>query len=190
MKIGDKLHFSPEYKFTQLDWDNKKELIEAFKDRVKGFYLNPAKKLNEAKDSFAAGSLCITAIDFLARIETGLDRVGERFEKWLKDNIEEFDKQDPDCQSRTLAYRFYDEFRNGLVHEGRIKNAGQFSYEIKELVEVTESVMIVNPEKLLQAIEKTFDKYIGMLEKEGPIFQIFKCALIRDFQRDVEYASR
>jgi len=190
MKIGDKLYFSPKYKFTQLDWDNKKELIEAFKDRVKGFYLNPAKKLNEAKYSFAAGILCITAIDFLARIETGLDRIGKRFEKWLKDNIEEFDKQDPDCQSRTLAYRFYDEFRNGLVHEGRIKNAGQFSCEIKELVEVTESVMIVNPEKLLQAIEKTFDKYIGMLEKEGSIFQIFKCALIIDFQRDVEYASR
>jgi len=49
MKIGDNLYFSHEYKFTQLDWDNKKELIEAFKDRVKGFYLNPAKKLNEEK---------------------------------------------------------------------------------------------------------------------------------------------
>ena len=166
-------------------------MIDAFKDRVRGFYLEPAGKLNDAKNGFAAGVLCITTIDFLARIETGLlNGVGERFEKWLKDNIKEFDIQDPDRPSQTLAHRFYDEFRNGLVHEGRIKNAGQFSYEFDELVKVIDSVMIVNPEKLLEAIKKSFNRYMEVVEKEKFAFQAFKCALIRDFRRDVEYASR
>ncbi len=112
-----------------------------------------------------------------------MDEAGKRFKKWLKDNIKEFDTQD-------FAHRFYDEFRNGLVHEGRIKNGGQFSYELKELVRVIDSIMIVNPEKLLEKIEKSFEKYIGTVEKEEWAFQALKCALIRDFQRDIEHANR
>ena len=50
--------------------------------------------------------------------------------------------------------------------------------------------MIVNPEKLLDAIEKSFNRYMKRVEKEEFIFQELKCALIRDFQRDVEYANR
>ncbi len=70
MKIGEMLYFSPKYKFSDLKWDDKKTLIEAFKDRVRGFYLEPARQLNDAKKGFATGVLCVTTIDFLARIET------------------------------------------------------------------------------------------------------------------------
>jgi hypothetical protein len=34
MIIGDKLYFSPKYKFTDLKWDDKKNLTDAFRDRV------------------------------------------------------------------------------------------------------------------------------------------------------------
>jgi hypothetical protein len=47
MKIGDILYFSPNYKFNQIDWDNKEDLINAFKNRVDVFYLNPADDLNK-----------------------------------------------------------------------------------------------------------------------------------------------
>jgi len=189
MRVGDILYFSPNYKFSELRWSDKEKLIEAFKDRVEGFYLKPAKKLNEERHGFAAGVLCVATIDFLARIETGLlNATGRRFKKWLKDNIKEFNENDPLDQNITLAYRFYDEFRNGLVHEGRIKNVGQFSYEFDELVRVENSVMIVNPEKLLEKIERSFNRYIEKIRRNESAFQAFKCALIRDFQRDVEYA--
>ena len=134
MRVNNILLFSPVYKFSDLNWDDEKILIGAFKDRVKGFYIEPAEKLNDDKNGFAAGILCVTTIDFLARITIGADNVGERIERWLSKCITEFNQNDPDDRSRTLARRFYKEFRNGLVHEGRIKNCGQFSDNFNELI--------------------------------------------------------
>jgi len=191
MRIADILYFSPDYKFSHLKWDDKKTLIDAFKDRVKGFYLEPAKKLNEDKNGFATGVLCVTTIDFLARIATTeTDKVEKRILEWLKANIEEFREADPDAPRQTLANRLYDEFRNGLVHEGRIKNAGQFSYDFQELVEVGDGIMVVNPDRLLNAINSSFERYIDQIERKEFVFHQFRCALMRDFQKDVEYANR
>lgn len=194
MRISDMLYFSPKYKFLDLKWDNKKTLTDAFKDRVEGFYIEPTKKLNLDKNVFAVGIMCVSTIDFLARIKTGLDLVNEKiFEDWLSLNIKEFNRSDPDTptSSRTLACRFYKEFRCGLVHEGRIKNAGQFSYDFeKELVKVEDGVMIVNPHLLLNEIISSFDKFMYRVETEEFIFQQLRCALIRDFEKDVEAANR
>jgi len=190
MRVGDILRFSPNYKFSDLRWDDKKALIEAFKDRVRGFYLGPAKKLNEDKNGFATGVLCVTTIDFLARIATGIDKVGERFSEWLEASIEAFREADPDASGQTLANRFYREFRNGLVHEGRIKNAGQFSYDFKELIRVVDGIMVVNPARLLNAMNSSFEKHMDQVEREEFAWHQFRCALIRDFQKDVEYANR
>jgi hypothetical protein len=194
--MGDVLHFSPKYRFIDLKWDDKDNLIRAFQDRVEGFYVRPAKKLNQEKESaFAVGVLCVATVDFLARIETGSDKVKERFEKWVRSNIEQFNKANPDDASQTLAYRFYDEFRNGLVHEGRIKNAGHFSYDCGELVDTiavngTGRVMRINPDILLGLIAESLEKYLHRLRNEEFAFQAFRCALTRDFQRDVEYAMK
>lgn len=183
MRIRDVLYFSPKYKFSQLNWDDKDALIKAFEDRVKGFYLEPAEKLNENKCGFASGLLCVVTIDFLARIATGKEKVKrEDFEKWLKDNIEEFNDQ--------LATKFYKDFRCGLVHEGRIKNCGQFSYESKNLAWSEGKVMIVNPRLLLERIEKAFESYINKIQIEDSAFQNFKNALNRDFKNDFELARK
>jgi len=191
MRIGDILYFSPKFKFADLNWDDKNGLITAFQDRIIAFCLKPAQKLSSSGCSFAAGVICVTTVDFLARIETELtDDVGKRFEEWLKINIEQFNKPDPDNKSRILAARFYKEFRNGLVHEGRIKNAGQFSYDFQELIKVEQLVMIVNPECLLNSIETSFKRYVDKIEKDEFAFQNLKCALLRDFREDVEYANR
>lgn len=190
MKVGDYLYFSPNVKFRDLKWDEKEVLINAFIDRVEGFYLKPAKELDELKRGFATGVLCVTAVDFLARISTGIEEPGERMVKWLNDNIEQFRGPDPESSENTLAYRFYKDFRNGLIHEGRIKNAGQFSYDSEELVKVEKKVMTVNPDLLLKAIKKSFKEYIDKVEREEFSFQRFRYALIRDFQEDVELARR
>ncbi|GBD98831.1 hypothetical protein BMS3Abin07_00858 [bacterium BMS3Abin07] len=186
MRIGDILYFSPKYTFSALQWDNKDCLIAAFRDRVEGFYLNPAEELNHRKYTFASGVMCVTTIDFLARIETCMNNARNRNEKWLKDNIEEFKGRDPSKHSQSLASRFYDEFRNGLVHEGRIKNAGQFSYNFGELVKVEESAMIVNPGFLLKAIKGSFERFIDKVKSDDSAFRSLKCALLRDFRKEVE----
>lgn len=186
MKIGNILYFSPNYKFTQIEWDYKEQLLKAFRDRVEGFYLHPAQDLNQKRYGFVAGLVCVATIDFLARISIG-GNTGDRFETWLCKNTTELRKKDP-SNNRTLSRRFYEEFRNGLVHEGRIKNCGQFSYEFKDLVSVNDGVMLVNPERLLDEITKAFEKYMQEVKENEEDFRKFKKALKRDFQADVEYA--
>ncbi len=53
MRIDNKIYFSPNIRFTDIDWDDKCKLIDAFKDRVEGFYLKPAKILNKERYGFA-----------------------------------------------------------------------------------------------------------------------------------------
>jgi len=180
MRKGDILYFSPNYRFDQINWDNKKEVIKAFRDRVMGFYCNPAKILNESKHAFGAGVLCVTTIDFLAKITTNLEKVGQRIKKWLTENMRDFDE--------TSAQRFYEEFRNGLVHEGRIKKCGQFSYNFDELLHLENDRMIVNPNLLLENIIKSLNSYLIEVQNNDFIFQQFKCALIKNFQEDIECA--
>ena len=155
--MDDVLHFSPKYKFSDLVWENKHGLIDAFKDRVEGFYMHPAQKLNMDKDGFAVGLLCVATIDCLARISSETEKdVGGRFVLWLSVNIDEFKDSD-------LATRFYKEFRCGLVHEGRIKNAGEFSYEYPKMVSPFNGSIMVNPDKLLRAVEGSFQSYLQRL---------------------------
>lgn len=190
MRIGDFLYFSPNVKFTELEWNNRELLIRAFIDRVEGFYLKPTEKLDELKKGFATGVLCVTAIDFLARISTAIKEPGKRIVQWLNDNIEQFRKADTENQENTLAYRFYKDFRNGLVHEGRIKRAGQFSYDFpNELLRVVKGIIIVNPHLLLEAINRSFRKYMDKVEREGDAFQGFRSALEEDFREDAELSK-
>ena len=190
MRVGDILLFSPKYKFSVLNWDDKKILVDAFKDRVKGFYIDPAEKLNDDENVFAAGVLCVTTIDFLARITMGSDNPGERIERWLKKCITKFNQNDPNDRSRTIARRFYKEFRNGLVHEGRIKSCGQFSDNFSELIHMEDTIMVINPVLLLEAIKTSFETYMDNVENNTSLFHQFRCALIRDFGDDVEWAKR
>ena len=189
-RIGNKLYFSPKYKFTDLDWDDKNKLIKTFKDRVEGFYLTPTKILNNSKYAFAAGVMCVSTIDFLARITIGSDGVGDRIEHWLKRYVTEFNQSDPINRNITLARRFYEEFRNGLVHEGRIKNRGQFSYDYADLIHLEGEIMIVKPNLLLEKIRESFESYMINVEKDTSLFHQFRCALIRDFGDDVAWAKR
>lgn len=110
--------------------------------------------------------------------------------KWLKKNIKEFCKIDPNFTNRTLADRFNDEFRNGLIHEGRIKNVGQFSYDFPEIINMEEEVMIVNPGKLLCKIEFLLDNYIKQVKESESLFLKFRESLRKDFKREIDYIKK
>ena len=97
---------------------------------------------------------------------------------------------DSNNQNITLARRFCKEFRNGLVHEGRIKNCGQFSDDHSELIHMEDRIMVINSALLLEGIKTSFETYMGNVENNTSLFHQFRCALIRDFGDDVERAKR
>lgn len=179
MRAKDKLHFSPDCIFGELSFEDKEKLIDCFRDRVYGFYLNPAKLLNKKKFGFGCGLLCVATIDSLARISSPSKKDGLRFQNWLKNNIDEFKKKD-------FAKRFYEDFRCGLVHEGRIKNPGEFSYESKEILISDDEVILINPSLLLRKIEEAFEKYLSNLKEDSNVFNRFRDKLKEDFLEEVK----
>lgn len=164
-------------------------LIQAFRDRINGFYLGAIKKLNEDNDAFAAGLLCVTTMDVLSRLKSNIEEVRKRYVHWLATEIPEFAQRLPG-KKQLLADLFYKQFRNGLVHEGRIKDGGQFSYIFAGMITVENQFMIVNPWKLADNIETVFNRYMteGLTSSEE--FQSFTQMIIRDFGAKIAHAKR
>lgn len=185
MRIRDILFFAPNHRFADLSFENSTNMIEAFKARVEGFYLKPARKLVDEDDTFPGGVICVALIDFIARYSSGNRKVGQRFASWLEDNIAEFKGKDP-LKPRTLGSRFYEDFRNGLVHEGRIKNLGQFSKDFPELLHLIDGGMIVNPTQLIQRTGEGVSRYCDLVRKDKSEFRMLKRRLEIDFQAEIK----
>lgn len=182
MNIAEVLYFSPQFRFSELDFNDGTKVIGALRDRVEGFYLEPAGRLFCAGAAFACGLMCCASIDFLARYR-GVS--GSRITEWLKKNVPEFDRPDPQDSRRLLAARFEVDFRNGLAHEGRIKNLGQFSLDQKDLLRFVDSGMIVNPGFLLEAIRKAFAVYCTDLQSDPGLLQNLIKQLESDFSQEI-----
>jgi hypothetical protein len=190
MKVDNELYFAPGIRFLDMDWDDENSLIDAFFQRVIGYYLSPARKLIDAAEAFGAGVLCVTTIDFMSGIEEdSTGNVGKRYQRWLVNRIMEFSDPNPDDKTQTLARRFYDEFRNGLVHEGRIKNAGQFAIENGNIIEFEKSSMIVNPYYLQQEIDQALHQYVSELYENNLLAQKFRYTLINRFSEDMKHVN-
>lgn len=118
---GDILYFAPGIRFNQIDL-NGPTLPEQFNCRITGYYIKPAEECCERGQAFAAGVLLVSCIDALARFKFKTNDVGKRFKDFVQQEL-------PSFSNKELAKRFYEDFRNGLIHESRIKLGGQFSLE-------------------------------------------------------------
>jgi hypothetical protein len=164
MRINDALFFAPGIKFSDLDFSNNESIIEAFRRRVEGFYLAPARILIQKEQAFACGILCCVTIDFLARYSLPRKKNEWRICLWLQRNIPEFDPKRTGCSE--LAQSFQKDFRNGLVHEGRVKNLGQFSFDRKEVTSKVDGALLINPQILLEGISSAFGSYCNLLRSD------------------------
>jgi hypothetical protein len=106
-----------------------------------GFYVEPAEACADRGQAFASGVMLVSCIDALARVQFSDPKVGDRIKRFAREQLKSF-------PTEALATRFYDDFRNGLVHEARIKEGGQFSLEIGGTVEELSGVMLINPARL------------------------------------------
>lgn len=154
MRIGDILFFAPGIRFDQVDLGGM-DLPRQFECRIAGFYLNPADRCIEDGSAFAAGVILVSCIDALARMRFDR-RVGARFKKFVA-------KELPSFAQPTLTDRFYDDFRNGLVHEARIKNGGQFTMDADKTVQWINGLLLVNPRHLSVELRDALSTYVTLL---------------------------
>lgn len=194
MRIEEEVYISPTDTFLDIKWDDPDNLITIFSNRIHGFYFEPAEKLNNNGHAFAAGLICLSLIDLFSNIQNGSNNVGFNFKYWLRTNIQEFDQIDPDGIYHNLAHRFYKEFRNSLVHECRIKNAGQFSYDYKNDIisfvgNAEQHIMVVNPKLLLSRLKDVFADYMSTIRENEIEYQKFERMMQKNFSIDFEFAE-
>lgn len=149
--------FSPECNFMDISWwNNNRDLIKAFESRINWLYLEPARKLNEMESGFSSTLMTLCAIDSMIRLRKGSRTYSSDYEVWLRDFMPLIIEKCPN---------FYDIYRCGLAHEGRVKYGHVISYnfENKTLVEY-HGKYVLNPERLLDDFDKWFECYISTLK--------------------------
>jgi hypothetical protein len=180
MKINDILYFAPGIRFSEVDLNGSK-LPDQFKHRVDWFYVEPAKKYAESRFPFAAGLLLVSCIDALAHL---------RFRKGVRDRFVKFAREELRSFSRDgIAVDFYEDFRNGLVHEGRLKNGGQFSPDIGKTVQQSDGILLVNPKHLAEEVSSALDSYVDLLRRDEAERQKLATTLRKELYEDFGVAS-
>ncbi len=180
MRIGELLFFAPGLRFDQLELDGA-ALPEQLQRRIAGYYLEPAEQCSNRGHAFAAGVLLVSCIDALARLRYG-GGVGERFRTFAVEHLASFGDS-------KLAARFYDEFRNGLVHEARLKHGGQFSLERLSTVEDIGGVLLINPESLAGEVQEALARWVAELSADTTKRATLAATIKTDFADDLGLAG-
>jgi hypothetical protein len=175
MKNGDLLYFAPGLRFNHVGFDHG--LPKQVKHRLTGFYLKPAEDCCDRDQAFAAGVLIVSCIDAVARLQIG-GRVGDRFKCFAC-------RQLPSCRAQGMAHRLYEDFRNGLVHEGRLKNGAQFSLEPSETIEQKGEIFRVNPRLLGRELQEEVDRWTAEVESNSTKLAGLIAAVRSDFADDL-----
>ena len=177
MRIREHLYFAPDVKFSELDMSGD-ILPDQFKKRIRGYYIDPAIKAAEAGHAFASGLLLVACIDALAYFETGSEQVSERFRQWCKMHLASFNDDE-------MSWRLYKDFRNGLVHNARINNGGEFTLESDCTVEVEESILSINPLRLAEEVSDALNRYIERLKADDGERACFLARIRSDFKYEL-----
>ena len=177
MKIDDHLYFAPGIKFSEVDTTDT-TLAQQIGDRIRGFYLEPARVLIESGHAFASGVLLVVAIDALARLETGNQNVGDRFKEWCNDHLH-------NCTA-SISRQFYEKFRNGLVHEARIKDGGEFNLENDSTFEEKGLILSCNPTHLLAKVDSALAAFVQTLEAEPAELEAVRNRILEDFSYEFD----
>lgn len=182
MRVEDIIYFSPNHKTPDLDLNDGNKLMEAFIDRVEGFYLRPAEKLTDEFDAFAKGVLILTAIDFIGEFFIRTESAN-RIKAFCSElpSIKKLDNKESKRQVKIIN----DDYRNGLIHEGRIKNLGQFVDVVKDLFISGEGNSMINPTIMVNETRLTFYKYVAEIKESKEKMYHFKNKCKQHFEKEI-----
>jgi hypothetical protein len=180
MNINQVLYFAPGIPFIEVDWVGA-GFPAQFQQRIHGYYIEPAKYCADAGHAFAAGVLLVSAIDALARLKAD-GSVGERFIGFARASL-------PSFLNAESAQRLYYDFRNGLVHEGRIKSGGQFSFDYAQTVSLIQNVLLINPHYLADELTTALDGFVALLGGNNAERRRVVGLLKQDLGPDIQFAA-
>ena len=187
-------YFSKEVRYSQIDWSNLDQIVDAYRQRIQDWYLGPAKELaKNGHFAFSVMALNCLLIDTLSQFVAGIDsskpaefkkfickRLPSTYSCKLKTTIQHDDGK----QTATLADVadvLYHGFRCGILHQAHIPPYGGVDpgadhaarAEVSGLVKYKSSgadcpSVIVNPLTLLEDLDETFEAYLRELKDRDP----------------------
>lgn len=186
-------YFSREVRYSQIDWSNLDQIVDAYRQRIQDWYLDPAKELaKNVHFAFSVMALNCLLVDTLSQFVAGIDssnptefkkfickRLPSSYSCNLKTPIQHDDgkKTKP---LRDVADVLYHGFRCGILHQAHIPPYGGVAPGAKHAVrEVSGGVkyktsgaycpsIIVDPLALLEDLDEAFEAYLRELKDRNP----------------------
>ncbi len=129
MKLEDEIYFSNTSSWDKIaSEDSDEELVKHFFERIQAFYINPAEDLlnkNPTDNSFASGVILLCLIEHLGSLMIKDGGFKNRLIAFLKHS--EYWRSLDEAERKSIAFIITEKFRNGLVHNGRVKDSSQLS---------------------------------------------------------------
>jgi hypothetical protein len=172
-RLGDCLYFAPGVAFSSLDIRGGR-LPDQFFQRIDGFYLQPAIELARNRHDFAAGLMAVCAADALAGFVTGASGTKER--------MVAFFRHIPGLDERETAELFCEHFRNGLVHDARVKGGSEFSVDIRGVAQRHGDRLAVNPLGLAEGVRRMLAEYRKRLYRDYTEMKSLRARIRRRFK--------
>jgi hypothetical protein len=181
MKVGDHVYFAPDIRFSDLDLDGPL-LPEQYRTRIEGYYLTPAHRAAEAGDAFAAGLLVLAAVDAMSRLYFGLNRPSRKVKIDFPTFVRLFL---PSFSAPASAEILYDKYRNGLVHEARLKDGCQFELGRAQTFDNTGPTPIIDPRHLVAKVRSALDKLVSEMNASQTFRSEFAKCLREEFRYEL-----
>lgn len=101
----------------------------------------------------------MTSIDALARVTRPERGVGDRIRAWIRAEL-------PSAQDPEHASALYDQIRNGLVHEARLKAGSQFYLEQEQVIDEGTGIFRINPRLLAGEVREALAQFVARLQHD------------------------
>ena len=178
--------FAPGVRMVDLDFNDFRFLVDAFRRRVEGFFLDPIDALRGMQPAesglFVSVLACAATIEFLSTIESP-SRDQDRIKSWLEAHVPQFREA---FGSKTLAQFFEERYRHHLAHKAYI-SLGRLG-DFDGIVQVDGGAVTVNPFALSRALRSWLVRFSDDLCEGRRDARAF-CHVLRPlFEPEVELA--
>lgn len=173
------LFFAPGTRFKDLQIEDPGSFAGALAARADDWFFKPATTV-ATQSPFAAGIIVVCFIDAAAQL-TNRD-----FVEWLAEAVPETANDDPRRTDRSIAESFKEDVRHGLVHHARLNRGAEFSLDLDKSIAVVDSVLIVNPQRLLDMVRGKWNECLDRMRVDPSVHRTIAAQVRRAFKADFD----
>lgn len=181
LKYNTQSFISPRFQSEKLKYPNYEDLLDVFEDRMRNWFLLPAKRLLEIPHcQIAAVALLIAYFEGIQIYLSGEDSKNRSFDFFSSGLAKVFSfGNESQGVIKVIASALYDQARCGFAHDGMFRNRLFFSDVRIEALNISfpkktdgqldltqvESI-IINPARFYESIQTHFDNYLEVLRNQ------------------------